>query len=195
MVTLAWHSKLFWTFSEWLISYMIFFWIWWTFEKGYKSVEVMEWSWGCTWGVPKCVKMDQKWSKINKKWAKMVTMSWPSMIFFWGRCILVHLMWETMTPPLVVLTPIPFQGFLQSINRSDKLLRTNSKQFCSVMLYWPFWTILVHFGPFWRISVWAMTPPWLVLTHIMCPSNPDIDVISHYAQQDTKILGAQQARS
>ena len=47
---------------------MIYIWIKWTLERGYKSVEVMEGSWGCTWGAPKCT--------------KMVTIAWYSKLFW-----------------------------------------------------------------------------------------------------------------
>ena len=68
------------------------------------------------------------------------------------------------------LTPIPFQESIFSRKRSYKSLRTNSKHFCSVMIWLPFWCILVHFSAFWCILVHPMsdpmTPPWLVLTPI-----------------------------
>ena len=60
-------------------------------------------------------------------------------------CILLDLMHNLMTPPWLVLTAIPFQVPIYSRNRSYWSLRTNSKKFCSVMLCWPHWFILVHF--------------------------------------------------
>ena len=62
---------------------------------------------------------------------------------FWY--ILVHLMCNPMTPPWLVLTPIPFQVSMQSRKWSYKSLRTNLKHFYSVMIRSPFSSILVHF--------------------------------------------------
>ena len=53
------------------------------------------------------------------------------------------------------------------------------------MLWWPLWSILVNFGAFWCTS--CATPQsfhdlyWL-LSPFMCPSNPEIDHISHSGQ-------------
>ena len=42
-----------------------------------------------------------------------------------------------------------FQGPIKPKKRSCWSLRTNLKNFCSVMLFWPVWSILVQFGAFY----------------------------------------------
>ena len=79
---------------------------------------------------------------------------------------LVHFMCNPMTPPWIVLTPKPFHVSMLSKKKWYKSLRTN----CLIIIWWPFWSILVHFDLFWHILVHLMcnpmTTPWLVLTHI-----------------------------
>ena len=64
----------------------------------------------------------------------------------------------------------------------DHISQDKFETLCSVMLWWPLWSILVNFGAFWCTS--CATPQsfhdlyWL-LSPFMCPSNPEIDHISH----------------
>ena len=69
---------------------------------------------------------------------------WINFGSFWS--ILGHLMGDPTTPLWRVLTPIPFQAFIQSRNGWYLSLSTYLKKLFLVMLWWPFGSILVHFG-------------------------------------------------
>ena len=59
------------------------------------------------------------------------------------------------------------------------------KTLCSVMLWWPFWCMLVHFGAFWCTSCATPWPHndlhWLIYSS-KCPFTPEIVHISHSGQ-------------
>ena len=64
-------------------------------------------------------------------------------------------------------------------------------KFETLLLCWPFGSILVHFGPFWCTS-WVTPPPlhdcfWL-LPPFKCPFNPEMDHISHWGHIQKKIF-------
>ena len=52
--------------------------------------------------------------------------------------------------------PLSSAHFIQK--RVILVTQENSKHFCTAMLYWPFGSILVHFGLFWCTS-WVTPPP------------------------------------
>ena len=56
------------------------------------------------------------------------------------------------------------------------------EMFCSVMLWWPFWCILMHFGAFWCTSCatpWPLHDLLWLLYPSKCPFTPEMDHINH----------------
>ena len=61
----------------------IHFWIKQTLETGYKSEPVMEASWGCTWGVPKCNEMTHN-GPYSVTEQSLTNFSWVTIVIhFW----------------------------------------------------------------------------------------------------------------
>ena len=132
MVTISWQSKSVSNLS-W-VTYMIFFWIKWTLERGWSQYK----SWrghGVTHEVyqnaPKLTKEDQNChphvspfkcpfnhkkdhiSHSGQIWYLCSVMIWWPFCsilvkFHAFLCILVHLIWDAMTPPWLALTFSPF---------------------------------------------------------------------------------------
>ena len=161
MVAIAWQSKLFQIYSKWLI---------WSFSgldrhlKGDMS-PIKSWK-----GHGVACEMHQNAPKmvtIALQHIEMTNFSsivWVSTLVHFGGfwCFFAHLMCDPTTPCTESYSLLSVQEIKKEIIlvSQDKFETCNGDQL----------TILVHFGPFWRILVHLMcdpkTPQWLDLTHI-----------------------------
>ena len=86
--------------------------------------------------------LQMRWTKMLQNAQKctiMVNKPWQSKVFgIWLSDLCGHFFYSYYH----------FQGPIKPRKRSCWSLRTNLKNFCSVMLFWPLWSILVHFGAF-----------------------------------------------
>ena len=141
------------------VTYMIFLLINWILERGKKSVEVMEGSWGCIWGAPKWIKFDQDGHRTMTD-QTVSKLSWmTNMIFFWIRWT-----FERGYDLIWLISP------LKCPSNPEKDYISHPGQLWNSMICHAMATILVNSYPFWCILVHLicnpMTPPWLLLTLI-----------------------------
>ena len=129
-------------------------------------------------------------SHSGQIWITLLSHGTVTILVHFGALwwILMHfgdLMSNPMSPPWLALTPIPFQMSIYSRNGSYLTLKTNSKYFalsCSIMAWWPFWSVLVHFVAFCCTSYampWPLYELFRLLSPFKCPSNPEIDHVGH----------------
>ena len=109
------------------------------------------------------------WTSCTTQWPlhfiqKWISITWPNL-----KCVVLSCYGDHFSAFLYIL--VHFDAFgcicsysylLSGIHLFQKwiTLVTQDKfeMLCSVMVQWPFWCILVHFGPFWYTS-WATPPP------------------------------------
>ena len=103
---------------------------------------------------------------------------------FWS--ILVYIMGDPHHPSMTGsdFYPLSSAHFIQKW-----VILVTQDKFETPLLCWPFGSILVHFGLFWCTS-WVAPPPvhdcfWL-LSPFKCPSNPEMDHISHWGHIQKK---------
>ena len=139
------------------VTEMIHFWIKWTLERGQESEQVIETSWGSTWGAAKCTKM------VTIAWQNKVFQICPEwlMVRFGAPHVRSHD--PSMTSSLSSSFKCPFTPEMDYISYSGLIRNTLllHAMVTNLVLFGPFLCILMH------LMCNPMTFPWLALTPIL----------------------------
>ena len=155
---------------------------------------------GHTWGALKCAKMHQngpKWTKIVHNGQYIMS---EQKCFEFVLSNLSDLFMDNKKPWKGIGVSTTHGGAMELHMRctimhlsQKKIILVTWEKFktvYSVMLWWPFWSIFIHFGAFWCASyhVQPHNPSMTSISPFKCPSNPEKDNKSYSRQIQISLL-------